>query len=448
MGKLTIQDIAKVLCDRKGLTKKEADNFVNEMFDIIQQALERDMIVKVKGLGTFKIIDVDPRESVNVNTGERVLIDGHSKITFTSDQLLKEIVNKPFSQFETVVLNDGVDFSEEAASGAYVNPEMAEELKASAEAATQTEAPADSASMPLVDFVNHDPSFEKPVTLGEPQDAEIPAPVEEPVVEEKVSEPVSSPASESVSAPTPETAEVPVAETVEAPADEEPEEEPDEKNVYEEEGSGSRKWQTAAVALLVGLGAGYLLGNYFPMNGGQPVETLPPSVETPKVVAKDTLAIDSTVAKTAAPEGVQPADAVAEKAEEPKTDVTTEAGKNNEAVKQTEASTVAPKASETKPAAKPAETKPAAPVAEENDKYAAMDARVRTGAYRIVGTERVMKVKEGDNLRRIAQRTLGPDMECYIEVYNGLTAASPLKAGQEIKIPKLQLKKKKTQTAK
>ena len=448
MGKLTIQDIAKVLCDRKGLTKKESANFVNEMFDIIQQALERDMIVKVKGLGTFKIIDVDPRESVNVNTGERVLIDGHNKITFTPDQLLKEIVNKPFSQFETVVLNDGVDFVEEAALGAYVNPEMAEELKAS-EATTQTETPADPASMPLVDFVDDDPSFEKPFTLGEPYPAEMPAPVEEPVVEEKVTEPVIS--------PTPDTTEVPVAEPVESPVAEEPELEPEEKPerepeekperepeeapVYEEDGSGSRKWQTAAVALLLGLGAGYLLGNYFPMNGGQPVETLPPSVETPKVVAKDTLAIDSTVAKTAAPEGVQPADAVAEKAEEPKTEVTTEAGKNNEAAKQTEASAVAPKASETKPSAKPAETKPAAPVAEEYDKYAAMDARVRTGAYRIVGTERVMKVKEGDNLRRIAQRTLGPDMECYIEVYNGLTAVSPLKVGQEIKIPKLQLKK-------
>ena len=425
MGKLTIQDIAKVLCDRKGLTKKESANFVNEMFDIIQQALERDMIVKVKGLGTFKIIDVDPRESVNVNTGERVLIDGHNKITFTPDQLLKEIVNKPFSQFETVVLNDGVDFVEEAALGAYVNPEMAEELKAS-EATTQTEAPADPASMPLVDFVDDDPSFEKPFTLGEPYPAEMPAPVEEPVVEEKVTEPVIKPERE---------------------PEEKPEREPEEAPVYEEDGSGSRKWQTAAVALLLGLGAGYLLGNYFPMNGGQPVETLPPSVETPKVVAKDTLAIDSTVAKTAAPEGVQPADAVAEKAEEPKTEVTTEAGKNNEAAKQTEASAVAPKASETKPSAKPAETKPAAPVAEEYDKYAAMDARVRTGAYRIVGTERVMKVKEGDNLRRIAQRTLGPDMECYIEVYNGLTAVSPLKVGQEIKIPKLQLKKKKTQAA-
>ena len=112
MGKMTIQDVSRVLSERKGLNKKDASNFVNLMFDIIQQALERDGIVKVKGLGTFKIIDVDARESVNVNTGERVLIEGHNKITFTPDSLLKELVNKPFSQFETVVLNDGVDFDE------------------------------------------------------------------------------------------------------------------------------------------------------------------------------------------------------------------------------------------------------------------------------------------------------------------------------------------------
>jgi nucleoid DNA-binding protein len=428
MGKLTIQDIAKVLSDRKGLSKNDASNFVNGMFDIIQQALERDMVVRVKGFGTFKIIDVDPRESVNVNTGERVLIEGHNKITFTPDQLLKEIVNKPFSQFETVVLNEGVDFAEDTTSEAYVTPEVK------------------AASMPLVDFVDEDPSFEKPIPLGENKTSDAPASEAEPMsVEASVPDVESEPVSSSASI----AAEDPVSEAVETPANEEPVEDSEEEPAYEdeEEGSGSRKWLMAAVALLLGLGAGYLLGNYFPMNGGQPVETLPPSVETPKVVAKDTLAIDSTVAKTAAPEGVQPADAVAEKAEEPKTDVTTEAGKNNEAAKQTEASAVAPKASATKPSAKPAETKPAAPVAEEYDKYAAMDARVRTGAYRIVGTERVMKVKEGDNLRRIAQRTLGPDMECYIEVYNGLTAASSLKVGQEIKIPKLQLKKKKTQAA-
>lgn len=408
MGKLTIQDIAKVLSDRKGLSKNDASNFVNGMFDIIQQALERDMVVKVKGFGTFKIIDVDPRESVNVNTGERVLIEGHNKITFTPDQLLKEIVNKPFSQFETVVLNEGVDFAEDTTSEAYVTPEVK------------------AASMPLVDFVDEDPSFENPIPLGENTVAEAPTPDAEPMpVETSVpvveSEPVSSSASMVVEAP--------VAEVSETPANEESVEDSEEESVYEdeEEGSGSRKWLMAAVALLLGLGVGYLLGNYFPMKGEQPVEAPKPPVEMPKTVVEDTLVVDSIKAAVPAPEAEQPAEPIVDKpVEAPKPEV---------------------KAEETKPVetVKPAAVVPK-PVAPEVDKYAAMDARVRTGAYRIVGTEKVVKVKEGDNLRRIAQRTLGPDMECYLEVYNGLKAASPLKIGQEIKIPKLQLKKKKTQT--
>lgn len=408
MGKLTIQDIAKVLSDRKGLSKNDASNFVNGMFDIIQQALERDMVVKVKGFGTFKIIDVDPRESVNVNTGERVLIEGHNKITFTPDQLLKEIVNKPFSQFETVVLNEGVDFAEDTTSEAYVTPEVK------------------AASMPLVDFVDEDPSFENPIPLGENTVAEAPTPDAEPMpVETSVpvveSEPVSSSASMVVKAP--------VAEVSETPANEESVEDSEEESVYEdeEEGSGSRKWLMAAVALLLGLGAGYLLGNYFPMKGEQPVEAPKPPVEMPKTVVEDTLVVDSIKAAVSAPEAEQPAEPIVDKpVEAPKPEVKAEETKPVETVKP---AAVAPK-----------------PVAPEVDKYAAMDARVRTGAYRIVGTEKVVKVKEGDNLRRIAQRTLGPDMECYLEVYNGLKAASPLKIGQEIKIPKLQLKKKKTQT--
>jgi nucleoid DNA-binding protein len=405
MGKLTIQDIAKVLSDRKGLSKNDASNFVNGMFDIIQQALERDMVVKVKGFGTFKIIDVDPRESVNVNTGERVLIEGHNKITFTPDQLLKEIVNKPFSQFETVVLNEGVDFAEDATSEAYVTPEVK------------------AASMPLVDFVDEDPSFENPISLGENTVAEAPTPDAEPMpVETSVpvveSEPVSSSASMVVEAP--------VAEVSETTANEESVEEPEE-NVYEAEESGSRKWLIPAVALLLGLGVGYLLGNYFPMKGEQPVEAPKPPVEMPKTVVEDTLVVDSIKAAVSAPEAEQPAEPIVDKpVEAPKPEVKAEGPKPVETVKP---AAVAPK-----------------PVAPEVDKYAAMDARVRTGAYRIVGTEKVVKVKEGDNLRRIAQRTLGPDMECYLEVYNGLKAASPLKIGQEIKIPKLQLKKKKTQT--
>jgi nucleoid DNA-binding protein len=408
MGKLTIQDIAKVLSDRKGLSKNDASNFVNEMFDVIQQALERDMVVKVKGFGTFKIIDVDPRESVNVNTGERVLIEGHNKITFTPDQLLKEIVNKPFSQFETVVLNEGVDFAEDTTSEAYVTPEVK------------------AASMPLVDFVDEDPSFENPISLGENTVAEAPTPDAEPMpVETSVpvveSEPVSSSASMVVEAP--------VAEVSETPANEESVEDSEEESVYEdeEEGSGSRKWLRPAVALLLGLGVGYLLGNYFPMKGEQPVEAPKPPVEMPKTVVEDTLVVDSTKAAVPAPEAEQPAEPIVDKpVEAPKPEVKAEETKPVETVKP---AAVAPK-----------------PVAPEVDKYAAMDARVRTGAYRIVGTEKVVKVKEGDNLRRIAQRTLGPDMECYLEVYNGLKAASPLKIGQEIKIPKLQLKKKKTQT--
>lgn len=406
MGKLTIQDIAKVLSDRKGLSKNDASNFVNGMFDIIQQALERDMVVKVKGFGTFKIIDVDPRESVNVNTGERVLIEGHNKITFTPDQLLKEIVNKPFSQFETVVLNEGVDFAEDTTSEAYVTPEVK------------------AASMPLVDFVDEDPSFENPIPLGENTVAEAPTPDAEPMpVETSVpvveSEPVSSSASMVV--------ETPVAEVSETPANEESVEDSEEESVYEdeEEGSGSRKWLRPAVALLLGLGVGYLLGNYFPMKGEQPVEAPKPPVEMPKTVVEDTLVVDSIKAAVSAPEA--PAEPIVDKpVEAPKPEVKAEETKPVETVKP---AAVAPK-----------------PVAPEVDKYAAMDARVRTGAYRIVGTDKVVKVKEGDNLRRIAQRTLGPDMECYLEVYNGLKAASPLKIGQEIKIPKLQLKKKKTQT--
>ena len=111
MGKYAIPQLAEILVKKNGLKPSEAQDFVSAMFDIIKEGLETDKLVKVKGFGTFKIIDVDPRESVNVNTGERVLINSHQKITFTPDSVMKEMVNRPFSQFETVVINDGVDFS-------------------------------------------------------------------------------------------------------------------------------------------------------------------------------------------------------------------------------------------------------------------------------------------------------------------------------------------------
>ena len=110
--KITIQDIANSLKEKQGLTKKEAELFVKSMFDIMKDALASDKYVKVKGLGTFKLTEVESRESINVNTGERFEIQGHTKISFTPDTTLKEQINKPFSHFETVILNDGVDFED------------------------------------------------------------------------------------------------------------------------------------------------------------------------------------------------------------------------------------------------------------------------------------------------------------------------------------------------
>ena len=398
---MTIQDISKVLMERNGLNKKVAAAFVNAMFDVIQQALERDRIVKVKGLGTFKIIDVDDRESVNVNTGERVLIEGHDKITFVPDALMKELVNKPFSQFETVVLKDGVDFD------SVETPQDQEMSDDNAES-----------SMPLVEF--GDSINIKPVILGiikdqpveKPAPKPMPEPVKEPVTEPMAESPVveesaiEDPVTEEpvVDKPVggePTEAETPIED--EAPVEEDTSE--GEPFSWEEEESSSKKWLIVLIAGLVGLIGGYFLGSYYPLSNFLSQEKV--KIEQPVVVPElpDTL----------------------EDVLEP-VDTTT-------AVVTSEIPNAEP--------SQPVEVKQTPQQDDDTDKYAAMDVRVRTGAYKIVGTDHIVKVKEGENLVKISRRVLGPDMECYLEVYNGLKASSELKVGQEIKIPKLQLKKKK-----
>lgn len=113
MGKIFMAELADMLAQKAGISKREAQQFLTDFVETIQDGVNNDKLVKIKGLGTFKVIDVDARESVNVNTGERVTIDSHQKLTFTPDAAMKELVNKPFSQFETVVLNDGVEFDDE-----------------------------------------------------------------------------------------------------------------------------------------------------------------------------------------------------------------------------------------------------------------------------------------------------------------------------------------------
>lgn len=106
--KLLMQDIINLFCEKQGIDKKDADALVRSMFELIEEGLEKDKYVKVKGLGTFKLTEVESRESIHVNTGERIEIQGHTKVSFTPDTSLKELINKPFSHFEPVVLNEGV----------------------------------------------------------------------------------------------------------------------------------------------------------------------------------------------------------------------------------------------------------------------------------------------------------------------------------------------------
>lgn len=398
MGKISLQDLASVLVERWHLGKKEASMFVNEMFFVIQKSLDEDKVVKVKGLGTFKIIDVDDRESVNVNTGDRVLIEGHGKITFTPDALMKELVNKPFSQFETVVLKDGVDFNEAENT---VQPE---------EAAVPDEL--EDSSAPLVEFVDEPQTG----TVEEPQ-TEV---VEEPVAAVKVEEPVKAekeaPSEEPVAAEEP-VAEKPAAE--EPAAEESVAEEPvafvgqdvPEEPEAPEETSGFKKYLKwiciAVLTLAVGILIGYLMGNR--SNAAQ--DAVP--IEIIESEAVKSLPADSDSVMTATPEVVE------------------------EVAEETEADD-APEVEETQ-----AKTTPETAVEEEPlDKWEAMDVRVRTGAYRILGTDTVVKARAGDNFTRICNRTIGPGMECYLEVYNGIASGTALTVGQEIKIPKVELKKK------
>ena len=480
MGKVSIQELAALLVDRAGLNKKEATTFIGAIFDLVQQALETEKIVKIKGLGTFKIIDVDDRESVNVNTGERVLIEGHGKITFAPDSIIKELVNKPFSQFDTVVLNDGVDFDDDLPpespqnSEPVLQPVIEPVLKPVVKPASQPIVRP--ASQPIVEPVSQPepaPVFQTKVSQEEPTEMPLVDFVDERQAEENLSESEAPsgdlPKSEatSVAFKTPEPESEPQAapglqpesesENSEDELEQESQEEVEEETEEVEERYGVNKWVLALLACILGIIIGYFIGNYFPMNSNQGGE----EAKVEKVVpAKKTVVKPAVTPEAAAP--AENADKTAEEVMQPEPEPKPEVKPEIKPEVKPEAKPVIkPEAKpEVKPEAKAApkpvtKPEPKAPKAEEKkpaakesapeklDKYSAMDARVRTGAYRIVGTEKVVKVKEGDNLRKISNRVLGPDMECYLEVYNGMKVSTPLKVGQEIKVPKLQLKKKK-----
>ena len=410
MSKLNLYDLCGVLVSKNGLEDKEARRFVQAMFDIIQEGLDEDKVVKVKGLGTFKIIDVDARESINVNTGGRVLIEGHSKLTFTPDSVMKEIVNKPFSQFETVVLNDGVDFPETQ------EEEVAVDIDDTPAATTeepiqvaQTE-PVQQVETEPVQQVETEPVREvqtEPVQVVQPEPVEVvqpESPIEEdiPVNNEELDAVEEEPSSETEVPPAAETPEVDT-----SPEDVETEEE-DSKSTY--------RWiiYCAAVLVLVVAAAygGYLYGKYEMSEDiahKQMLADLKAAEETAQK-AKTVSGKDSTVQEV---------------------DATKIGAISTEKIKQ-----------ETKKEEKTTEKEVQTNATDDSKKYEDKDARVRTGAYKIVGLDKTVKAKAGQTVEDIAKRNLGPGMSCYVEVYNDLKGNTVLKDGQAINIPKLQLKKR------
>lgn len=462
MAKNSINEIAALVARKQKIGKKEAADIVTAFFNTIADGLRDDRLVKVRGLGTFKVTAVKARESVNVNTGERVVIGGHDKVSFVPDQSMKDLVNKPFAQFTTVVVNDGVNFDSVDAAAAAEEGKMG--VQEDNESDTDEDSEVDDEQLDDEQLEVEQPSEEVPVVKDQNVDEQQESPVEEqPIISSVVlSEPVESETelvkSETESIKT----EHEPAKTEHEPAKTEPEsviqskipepshsagptekvepsiprhtteslESRDQENkqsVVEDstEDNVSREYfdeQMATcrrrcnrnlilslVLLVVGLVAGFFVGRY--VGNANEVATTKPSVDTTKVAkaAKpDAKPVVSPVVKDTVPQSVDT--------------VKTKAKEEEKAEKEEE---------------KPAEV-------EEDDvdadiKKLNSDRRLRFGAYEITGIDKVIRLKKGQTMKSYSNKTLGKDMVVYFQVLNGV---EDMKAGETLKVPKIRLKKK------
>lgn len=468
MSKFSLNTLGKLLADKSGLSQVEAELFIRKMFDVCNQGLDADKQVKIKWLGTFKVQATKDRESINVNTGERFTIEGRDKLTFTPDNILKEIVNKPFAQFETVVVNDGVDFGEidekfgeeqpEAAPAQVIdfldeeetatsNPEVVvigsekEKEKEDEDELAKQIAIEQAKLERLKQAQLEQERIQKEKLEKEKQEQER---LEQEKLEQERLE------QERLEQERLEQEKLELAQQQQAlkavvepavPASDESEEEEE-----EEESSNSHhivipRYLVVAVCLIVVALIGGM--GWFAFNYGQ------------MTAQRDHLAMQLNQYHQAPAKKVSAKPAAAPLSQEQKLrqkamEDSIRMAKTAEAVKlaenSDEESASAEKAKQTEAKAKAEAKEKAKDKAEEKatSKIASSqydkDARVRTGAYRIIGVAQTVTVGAGQTLEQISTRYLGSGMECYVEALNG---TSTVKAGQKIKIPKLELKKKK-----
>lgn len=504
MNRSSMSILARILAEKNNMTISEAETFIKQMFEVANSVMQADKQLKIRWLGTFKVMSVKDRESVDVNTGERIVIGGRDKITFTPDNILKEIVNKPFAQFETVVVNDGVDFSEidrkfafeakEEVSASSDEQQTAEESETSlvdkvesipavAEMSDESELKEDAVSevtvqvedlsvvsevaeepvseieekeQPVADAQEseqpvskvREPELPDAVNLSEPSVADVEEP-EQPVVKEAPVQTVNaSSVLEETVACRPET-KAPVSQTKQTVPAGNPENAVEEEEDDEVSSSDRKHYfmlpryviSVAVILILVLIGGiGWFAFNYGKMQAQRNHLALQLEEMQKVRMAKDSLA--QTQKDDLRTRALQDSARLAQSAE-----VLNGVDEQNAAA-QSDSLRKAAAAKEivSKQQTEVAKQKAAEAVAKQKvevqaaSKYDA-DPRVRTGAYRILGVDHTIVAKSGQTLSSISKLYLGPGMECYLEAVNG--GAIDVKAGQKIHIPKLALKKKK-----
>lgn len=445
MSKFSLNTLGKLLADKSGLSQVEAELFIRKMFDVCNQGLDADKQVKIKWLGTFKVQATKDRESINVNTGERFTIEGRDKLTFTPDNILKEIVNKPFAQFETVVVNDGVDFDEIDEKFGEEQTEDAPEQVIDFLDEEKTATP-----NPEVVVIESEKEKEKEDELAKQiaiEQAKLERLKQAQLEQERIQKEKQE--QERLEQERLEQEKLELAQQQQAlkavvepavPASDESEEE--EEKEEEEESSNSHhivipRYLVVAVCLIVVAligGMGWFAFNYGQMTAQRDHLAMQlnqyhqaPAKKVPAKPAAAPLSQEQKLRQKAMEDSIR----MAKTAEAVKlAENSDEESANAEKAKQAKAKAKAE-------AKDKAEEKAASKIASSQyDK----DARVRTGAYRIIGVAQTVTVGAGQTLEQISTRYLGSGMECYVEALNG---TSTVKAGQKIKIPKLELKKKK-----
>ena len=417
-----VNDFARELSEKYGLSLGDASDFVSAMFDVVKEELDgADSSVKIKGFGTFKVSAVGARASVDVNTGERIIIDGRNKISFTPEVLLRDRVNRPFVQFETVVLNDGVDFSE-------IDEESEEEL----DSVSETEPQGVQLSQTVPTSQPTDQSTDQPAPAEQPQGVQLSstAPTSQSTDHYSSSETASKAVNTEEHRDMARRLMTPKTETIE-----EDSEESDDKTTAtapeaDDEGiviGGCRQRSPrimyvltiASFIILVSLG----IGMYFLYQRIEEKNHVIDRLESrlyaqqeaaeradaqPAVAVKDTIVSNDSLhaAELRAAEKAKKDSIAASK------------------------SAVEAKASQSSAA-------PSTATTPSDYNY---DTRVRTGAYIIVGVAKTVTVQPGQTLASISKAYLGEGMECYVEVLNNRHS---VKAGEKLKIPQLKLKPRK-----